>query len=139
MLPDSSKKDNLLIFNMTPEQKYIQLIISHHLKIRDDVVLDINNIDEVVDFYLNDEKADLCDSEEVIRQGQWETDIEADWSRHYESKSVAAQALDSSFIGWTFWYGGGKHGCPREMGFDIYDLDCVEEEKLVTIRTFSKK
>jgi len=123
---------------MTAEQKYIQLVVADHLGIRQDLQLDINDIDAVVDFYENDD-GDLQDSKEAIREGECETNIEPSWSRHYESKSVAAQALDGQWIGWTFWYGGGRHGCPREMGFDVYDLDCKEEEKWITVRTFTKK
>lgn len=70
-----------------------------------------------------------------------ETDIECDWSRNYESKSVAKKLHDGTWIGWTYWYGGGKHGDPDSIDWlrDAYFLDVVEEEKLVMVKTFKIK
>ncbi len=81
------------------------------------------------------------DYESAFRSGQVETSIPAPSSRHYESRSVAAKCLDGSWVGWTYWYGGGKHAEPDAIDWleDAYDLDCVEEEKLVVIQTFTKK
>lgn len=80
------------------------------------------------------------DAMNEIREGRFETGIPCEWSRHYESKSVALQAFDGSYVGWTYWYGGGKHGEPEAIDWieDAYDLHCVEEEKLTVVRTFSK-
>jgi len=74
-----------------------------------------------------------------VRGGEAETGLPCEWSRHYESKAVAAQAADGSWVGWTYWYGGGKHGLPEEVDWmdSAYDLTCVEEEKVVTVRTFA--
>ncbi len=81
------------------------------------------------------------DAKNEIRGGEIETDISPEYSRHYEVKSVAAKAEDGSWIGWNYYYGGGKHGEPSEMDWieDAYDLDCEEEEKLVIVRKFKKK
>ena len=48
---------------------------------------------------------------------------------------------DGSWVGWTYWYGGGKHAEPEVMDWmgEAYPLDCVEEEKMVTVRTFTKR
>lgn len=80
------------------------------------------------------------DARNEIRCGRCETDIECDYSRHYESKSVAAKAPNGRWVGWTYWYGGGKHGEPEAIEWmaDAYYLDCAEEQKVVTIRTFKK-
>lgn len=80
------------------------------------------------------------DAESEVRGGEVETDIQADWSRHYESKSVAAKLPDGSWVGWTYWYGGGKHGEPESVEWisEAYDLNCTEEERVVTVRTFEK-
>lgn len=80
------------------------------------------------------------DARSEVREGQCETGIECEWSRHYESKSVAAQAPNGQWVGWTYWYGGGKHGEPEAIDWmeDAYFLDCVEEQKVVTVRTFAK-
>jgi hypothetical protein len=61
-------------------------------------------------------------------------------NRHYESEEVARKLDDGSWIGWTFWHGGGKYGEPEEIDWieDAYYLECVEEEKLVMVRIFTK-
>ena len=78
--------------------------------------------------------------ESDFRQGEVETNIPAPSSRHYESRSVACKCCDGSWVGWTFWYGGGKHGEPRSIPWmeEAYDLRCEEAEKLVVVRTFTK-
>lgn len=80
------------------------------------------------------------DAMNEVREGEVETGIPCEWSRHYESKSVAARAPDGSWVGWTYWYGGGKHGAPEEVDWveGAYDLVVTEEEKMVTVRTFAK-
>ena len=95
--------------------------------------------DEIIDLYDDSESA--LDIVYDFREGEVETDIPCECSRNYELKSVAAKMFDGSWVGWTYWYGGGKHGNPEEIPWMeyAYDLDCIEEEKLVTVRTFSKK
>ena len=80
------------------------------------------------------------DAESEVREGTAETGLPCEWSRNYESKAVATQLPDGSWVGWTYWYGGGKHSNPEEIDWidDAYDLSCTEEEKVVTVRTFSK-
>lgn len=65
-----------------------------------------------------------------------ETGIECEWSRHYESKSVARQFGDK-WVGWTYWYGGGKCGQPGEVEWidDAYFVDAKEETKVVLVFT----
>lgn len=74
------------------------------------------------------------------REGEVETKLECASHRNYESKAVAAKTEDGSWVGWTYWYGGGKHSNPEEIPWmeDAYDLLCTEEEKTVTVRTFAK-
>jgi hypothetical protein len=73
------------------------------------------------------------DATNELRSGEEETGLPCDWSRHYESKSVAAQMLDGSWVGWTYWYGGGKHGEAYSIPWveDAYDLEMVEVQKVV--------
>lgn len=79
------------------------------------------------------------DYESEFRQGEVGTDVPAPSSRHYESRSVAVKTCDGSWVGWTFWYGGGKHGQPGEIDWmsEAYDLTCTEEQKVVTVRKWS--
>lgn len=94
--------------------------------------------EEVDDLW--DEADDIYDAIYEMREGEVDTNIDAPYSRHYESKSVAVQAPNGQWVGFTHWYGGGKHGNPEEIDWIEYAylLDCKEEEKLVTIQTFTK-
>ncbi len=78
--------------------------------------------------------------EREFRHGEVETNIPPDQSRHYASKSVAAKMSDDSWVGWTYYFAGGKHGEPENVEWmeDAYDLEYKEEEKVVTVRTFTK-
>ncbi len=83
---------------------------------------------------------DHWDAISETREGEFETGLSCETSRHYESKSVAAKLPDGSWVGWTYWYGGGKHGEPEGVDWIeyAYDLTCAEEKKVVTVRTFEK-
>jgi hypothetical protein len=98
-----------------------------------------NNVEELFDELVEDDSH--YDYQNELREGEVETGIPCSYSRHYESKSVAAKAPDGTWIGWTYWYGGGKYGEPEGIDWisEAYLLDVTEEEKMVTVRTFTKK
>ena len=75
-----------------------------------------------------------------MRRGEVKTGLQCPFNRIYEADAVAAQMPDGSWVGWTYWHGGGKHGEPAAIPWmgDAYDLDCAEEEKVVTVRTFTR-
>lgn len=81
----------------------------------------------------------IYDAKNEFRGSGEETDIECDWSRHYESKSVARQLDDGTWVGWTYWHGGGKHGEPESIEWlsEAYELKVVKEEMVVK-RIFEK-
>lgn len=125
---------------MSPEQKIKRAIILRYY----------DNIETVVAPEITQENVDECfeelnqnwllqDDIEEFRSGEVETDIPCEWSRNYESKSVAAKTPDG-WVGWTYWFGGGKHAEPSDIDWMnvAYDLDVHEEEKLVIVRTFKK-
>lgn len=120
---------------MTPEQKIKQLILLHWLN-------DEAEIERIKGLGGDAIDEEYCDTgaENEVREGEVKTDIPCSYDRNYESESVAAQAIDGSWVGWTYWYGGGKHGNPEEIEWmqDAYDLSCMEEQKMVTVRTFTK-
>lgn len=128
---------------MTPEQQIMAMVIAR--AITDDFKFECDatnitseNVDE-----LFDELTDAGWTQDYlseIREGDVETMLSCESSRHYESKSVAAKCPDGRWVGWTFWYGGGKHGEPEAIDWrgEAHYLDCKEEEKLVIVRTFSK-
>ena len=90
---------------------------------------------------------DFCeDVKRDIRRGVLETNIACDYSRNYETKSVAMHIDNfngfTGYIGWTYWYGGGKHSNPDEIDWieDAYFLDLIEEKEVITVvRIFKKR
>ena len=88
----------------------------------------------------HDGENDLCDARNEVRETGEETGLpDREYSRHYECEEVAAQCPDGSWVGWTHWHGGGKHGCPEEMPWieNAYDVRATDEQKLVTVRSFA--
>ena len=78
------------------------------------------------------------DAEAGIRGCGVPTGLPCDYSRHYESKAVAAEMLDGSWVGWTYWYGGGKHGEPSGIPWmeDAYEVETTVVMK--PVREFKK-
>lgn len=58
-------------------------------------------------------------------------------SRYYESEEVAAEMPDGTWVGWTFWSGGGKHGEPEYIDWVKYAYDVVRKLEVRTINIFS--
>lgn len=79
------------------------------------------------------------DYEEFRDSYDAETDLPTEWDRNYESKAVAKQLDDGRWVGYTYWYGGGKHGEPAAIEWidDAYYLDA--EEVVTTVLKFKKK
>lgn len=128
---------------LTVEQKVKWLILDAHASLGggEPINYETSSGEQIDEAYEElDDSGDLWDANSVVREGEVETGVETEWSRHYETKSVAAKLPDGEWVGWTYWYGGGKHGNPEEIDWisDAYNLTCAEEEKLVTVRTFSK-
>ncbi len=122
---------------MTPEQKLKWAILVSAKDDAPDVTEE--NVDELYDKLVEEDMH--WDAKNEMRGGEVETKLSCQWSRHYESKSVAAKMPDGSWVGWTYWYGGGKHGEPESIDWmeEAYDLDCTEEEKVVVVQTFTKR
>lgn len=100
---------------------------------------ELSNEDQITAAYDELIEDDLhYDHQEELRSGTCETDIEPQWDRHYETKSVAHRLPDGRWVGWTFWYGGGKHGEPDQVEWidDAYFLEVKEEERTVKVRTW---
>jgi hypothetical protein len=75
------------------------------------------------------------DATEEVRSSGVETNLLSQSSQHYECREVAAELPDGTWVGWTYWYGGGKYGEPGEINWmeDAYDLVCTPETKVVNI------
>ena len=127
---------------MTPEQKIKWAAMKIDADWQKEVLphFDESNFDDLWDNFV--EKDLQWDALSEIRPGEFETDIPSkEWSRHYEQKEVAAKMPDGSYVGWTYWYGGGKHGEPESIDWmcDAYNVKCIEEKMVVVVRTFSKE
>lgn len=120
---------------MTPLQKVRWLILEKLRKWGEQMPeITTTNVDELW-AACNEDNA-----QHEIRCSGERTGIEArSWSRHYECEEVAAKCPDGTWVGWTYWHGGGKHGEPGEVEWmeDAYDVTLTEEQKMVTVRTFT--
>jgi hypothetical protein len=116
---------------VTPIQKlqYLMLVADGR-----DVPYQAEEIDRAVASYW-----DIGEAYDKVRSTGISTGLPSPYSRHYEAREVAQQLPDDSWVGWTYWYGGGKHGNPEEVEWmeHAYDVHCVEEQKLMTVRTFT--
>jgi len=126
--------------NFTPEQKIKWIILELAKEQNCTQYTEVITPKNVDDLYY-EVRDDLCDVKDELREGDFKTDLPCDYSRHYENKAVAAKAPDGTYVGWTYWYGGGKHGEPEAIDWMeyAYNVDCLEEEKLVLVRTFTVK
>ncbi|QIG72960.1 hypothetical protein EVB98_038 [Rhizobium phage RHph_N3_2] len=127
----------------TAEQKVKYLILAVDASWKDADLIAFDQITgEVIDAAYQQlvDADEHWDAQSEVRGGEVETGLKCEWSRNYESKAVAAKLPDGSWVGWTYWYGGGKHSEPEAIDWidEAYDLNCVEEEKVVTVRTFSE-
>jgi hypothetical protein len=128
---------------MTPEQKVKYLILEWAEKWDGETAATFaartgEEVDEAYDALV---EADAhWDAKSETREGEIETGLPADGGRHYEAKAVGGRLPDDSWVGWTYYYGGGKHSDPDSVDWieHAYDLLCVVEERVMTVRTFTK-
>ncbi len=82
---------------------------------------------------------DFYDISEELRSCSEESGMTCkEYSRHYDCHEVAA-FCDGKWVGWTYWYGGGKWGEPEiiEWASKAYFLECEEKAETVINRYFS--
>ena len=122
---------------MTPEQKIKWLILIRDAEFYGNTPPENVTAENIDDLY--DEAEDVSDARYEVREVEVETGLPSECSRHYESKAVAAKLPDGSWVGWTYWYGGGKHGEPESIDWmdEAYHINVIEEEKLMIVRTFA--
>lgn len=127
---------------MTPEQYIKKEMILDAIEVSGFVVegeINETNVDDIYNSFCEENYSYDCISE--FRCSGIETHLDTPYSRHYESEAVARQMSDGKWVGWTYWYGGGKHAEPEAIDWmnEAYFLDCKEEEKMVIVRTFNKQ
>lgn len=81
----------------------------------------------------------IADVEYEFRDGVPTSLPQREYSRHYENYEVAAEMPDGTWVGWTFWHGGGKHGEPEGIDWisGAYFVEMKVEMK--PVRVFSLK
>lgn len=112
------------------------------------------NVEKVYDF---DEK-ELEEFYEEIKYGEWEDyvrdvvsgfrysgeniDDKVYEDRYYCYRDVATKitGLDDLYLGWTYYFGGGKHAQPQEVEWmeDCYLLTCREVEETRIVKVYEK-
>ena len=96
---------------ISPANKVKQEIINLTRMWNEEPEVNFSTNEEIEELY--DEMLDqdmLWDAISEIRCGEHETEVPCDYSRHYESKSVAMKCVDNSWVGWTYWYYGLQVG-----------------------------
>ncbi len=99
--------------------------------------LTTENISEVWSSFMDEDA--YCDYVDEFRTNGEETGLPTQYSRHYECEEVACQLSCGAWVGWTHWYGGGKHGEPGSIEWmsKAYEVDVIQETRIVNV--FKKK
>lgn len=59
-------------------------------------------------------------------------------TRHYEDEERALLLKDGTWVGYTYWSGGGKHGEPECIEWVEYAYDLETWEELEPVRKFRR-
>jgi hypothetical protein len=127
---------------MTPEQRIKRHILKEAIEHNDDLNWDgditAHNVDEAWQTVLLDNNAHW-DYVSQFRDSGEDTRLPSQWSRNYEAKEVARQLSDGTWVGWTYWHGGGKWGEPEAIDWmnESYDVEVRQETRIVNV--FAKK
>lgn len=122
--------------NLTAEQAIKRHILKEAIAYNDDLNWDgeltAENIDDAYESVLVANDAHWDYKSEFRESGESTGLPEREYSRHYENMEVGRKLSDGNWVGWTYWYGGGKWGEPNAIPWmeHAYFLDVTEEEKL---------
>ena len=128
---------------MTPEQKLKWAILVLEARWSDTELPSVTqeNVDQLYDTLVSEDRH--WDARNEVRSSGIETSLTRDVhymiARHYEHHEVAARMPDGSWVGWTYWYGGGKHGDPGgvEWMSGAYLVDHREEPRTIMVNIFA--
>ena len=120
---------------MTAEQKLKWLILK---AIMPELAYPCDNIDELWSSS-EDELDELYDAKSYIRSSGIMTGLSCEGDRHYDSEAVAAKLPDGSWVGWTYFSGGGKWGNEEEVEWieTAHDVVCKETFRMCSVLDFS--
>ena len=137
---------------LTPQDYIHKSIIEDVLGCGDDITIDCElTLENASEIYNNPEEyfagtdypSDyIYESTQEYRYCGEECNISPkSYSRHYEVDYVVKE-IDGKWVGWNYWYGGGKFGEPEAIDW-IGDAEFVkvQSEEVVTIvkRTFMRE
>lgn len=95
---------------------------------------------DIIEFYDDNryEYDELIDATEEFRCSGIDTNLDSEYSRHYESERVAKE-IDGVWVSWIYWHGGGKFGEPEAIDWieSAKIVNCEEKEVVTIQRTFS--
>ena len=103
--------------------------------------IDENNVDDVYNGAIDNSDAQgcICDADNEVREGQFETQIEPEYNQYYSAKSVGMECQGGVLVGWTYLYGGGKHADPSgEDWMDEAYFIKLSREEAVVVRYYEK-
>ncbi len=82
----------------------------------------------------------LAEAAEEFRGSGLDTKLSCADSNNYDSRAVAAEMFDGTWVGWTFWFGGGKHGEPSMIPWleHAYPVTFTEQKQTIVVRKFRK-
>lgn len=120
---------------MTPGQKIKHLILLAANRLNDvpAPTITADNVD--AEYRAAYDQEELYEAIQEVRGSGEPTGLKCDWSRHYESQAVAVEYIDGSWVGFTYWYGGGKHGEPESIDWmdDAYAVTATQETRIVNV------
>lgn len=123
---------------MTPEQRIKRHILLEAIDLNDDLNWDgeitEENVDEAYESVLVDTDSHW-DFEREFRESGEDTGLPSQYSRHLEAKEVARQLSDGAWVGWTYWYGGGKFAEPEAVEWMeyAYYVEVSQETRVVNV------
>ena len=124
---------------MTPEQRIKREILTRaseaHWEPFTLPELTAKNIDDAYDVLMDECGSTVQDEEMEFRGGGVITDIQPKLNYHFPSESHAIKLQDGGWVGWTFYYGGGRHDDPEAVDWMeyAYEVDMTEETKVVQV------
>lgn len=120
---------------MTPTQKIKWMVLNTVARWRETAPppYPCPNVDEL--YAVADESGYRHDALEEVRCSGEETGLPADGSRNYEVTAVAKNLPDGTWVGWSYYYGGGKHSNPGAIPWmeDAYTVTAHEETRVVRV------
>lgn len=148
LLELNQELDSLYNSEYDDDEKYKEPIEVFRVKYNSLNLEDVNNFDEdkVIEFYeeVEYEKWEdyIRDIVSDFRESGEEIDNKVEQDRYYCYQDVAKKITGSEdlYLGWTYYFGGGKHAQPDQVEWmeDCYLLTCREVEETRIIKIYEK-